>query len=179
VRLTLSALVFVLAAGCAHRPPPEAPDVRLSSLKRAAQYPWTDDGRCAVREASNGWNVLVERCYGALDLKRIRFHDLHHVCGVASVDAATLGPAVGMCLLVQPEILVGVVVVIGVVIVAEAIAEELRAAKKSCFCRCLGVPEPRKNPDPLWGKGLVGIVPYDAECRAECVSRAFPSYQCT
>jgi hypothetical protein len=39
-------------------------------LERAAQYPWVDEGACAVREASNEWKILVERCYHALDLAR-------------------------------------------------------------------------------------------------------------
>lgn len=69
MRVCLSALLLVLSTGCAHRQPPVAPDVRLSTLERAAQYPWTDDGRCAVREASNGWNMLVERCYGVMRLE--------------------------------------------------------------------------------------------------------------
>lgn len=177
MRVCFSVLLLVLATGCAHRPPPEAPDVRLSTLERAAQYPWTDDGRCAVREASNGWRGLVERCYGALDLQRIRFNDIHHTCGVASVDAATLGPAVGMCLLVQPEILVGAVVVIGVVVIAAAIAEELSTAKRrQCYCECLGVPQLTDDPDTKdpW----VGFVAYDAECRGRCLQRGFPSYRC-
>ena len=84
MRVALSVLVLMLAVSCAHRAPHEVQATRIRTLERAAQYPWTDDGRCAVREASEGWSVLVERCYGALDLRRIRFNDIHHVCGVAA-----------------------------------------------------------------------------------------------
>jgi hypothetical protein len=46
---------------------------------------------------------------------------------VASTDVASLETMVGICLLSQPELVVGAVVVIGVVVVAVAIKEELDA----------------------------------------------------
>jgi len=54
---------------------PAARDSRLANLQRAATLPWTDGGRCAVREASEPWPVLAERCYQAFDHDRIEFHD--------------------------------------------------------------------------------------------------------
>src|SRR4051812_29390872 len=56
---------------------------RLANLRRASRYPWTDDGRCAVREASGSWATLVQRCYAALDLPRIQFVDKARICPVA------------------------------------------------------------------------------------------------
>jgi len=100
-----------------------APDARLANLQRAAQYPWTDDGHCVVREASNEWPVLAERCYHALDRDRVKFRDVTGRCAVASAGAAAVG--VGLCVFVAPEIVVGAVIVIGVVVVAVAIKEEL------------------------------------------------------
>ena len=46
---------------------------------------------------------------------------------MASADAATLETMVGICLLTQPELVAGVVIVIGAVVVAVAIKEELDA----------------------------------------------------
>ena len=98
---------------------------RLANLRRAAALPWTDDGHCVVREALNEWPVLVSRCFHALDHERIRLHDPTRRCAIASAAAAALG-GVGLCILAGPEI-AGAVVVIGVVVVAGAIAEELYA----------------------------------------------------
>src|SRR5512140_1329525 len=105
---------LVLAASCAaHRdgalrePAPE--DRRLFNLKRAAQLPWTDDGRCAVREAASEWATLVERCYGALDLSRIQFVDRQGTCPVAQAEVLNeddVAQLIGICLLVQPELAV-------------------------------------------------------------------------
>ncbi|ATB35724.1 hypothetical protein CYFUS_001138 [Cystobacter fuscus] len=64
---------------------------RYANLQRAATLPWTDGGRCAVREASEPWPVLAERCYQALDHDRIEFHDLTGKCSVASAGAAAVG----------------------------------------------------------------------------------------
>lgn len=117
---------------------------RLANLKRAAQYPWNDGGRCAVRESSGKWAVLVETCYEALDLSRIRFEDKAAVCPLAQAGVITADQAmrvVGICLLVQPQLVVGAVIVIGVVVVAAAIAAEIEAAERSrkagCRCSCL------------------------------------------
>jgi len=107
---------------------------KLANLKRAAQYPWRDDGRCAVQESSGDWATLVEKCYGALDLHRIRFVDHKRVCpiaqaGVMSAEQAT--QLVGICLLVQPEVAIGVVIVIGAIVVAAAIVAEIEAVKNA------------------------------------------------
>jgi len=67
----------------------------------------------------------VERCYQSLDHDRLEFHDTTGRCAVASTDAATLG--FGLCVLVAPELILGAVIVLGVVVVAVAIKEELDA----------------------------------------------------
>lgn len=119
-------------------------DRRLANLERAAQYPWTDDGRCAVRESSGNWATLVERCYDALDRSRLRFIDHSGACPIAqagAISADEVTRLVGICLLVQPEIAIAAVVVIGVVVVAATIATEIetarRAKKPGCYCKCL------------------------------------------
>ncbi|WP_043712426.1 DUF6310 domain-containing protein [Corallococcus macrosporus] len=98
---------------------------RIANLQRAAALPWMDGGRCVVREASHPWPVLVERCYGALDHDRLEFHDTKGRCAVASAGAAAVG--VGLCVLAAPELVVGAVVVLGVVVVAAAIKDALDA----------------------------------------------------
>lgn len=119
--------------------------MRIANLQRAAQYPWLDDGACVVREASHDWNVLVETCYGALDLERMRFNDRDGSCPIASVDAATMGRMVAVCLLVQPQLIVGAVIVVRIVIVAAKIAEEL---ERSRCPPCTGsLPPPRVDSD--------------------------------
>ena len=76
--------------GAKAAPPAAAENRRLANLRRAAQYPWTDEGGCAAREAAGEWRALVEQCYGALDLSRIQFRDVEHRCPVAQADAMTL-----------------------------------------------------------------------------------------
>ncbi|NNC21945.1 hypothetical protein HRD49_36195 [Corallococcus exiguus] len=128
--LAATALLLFLSACATSTPQMKAPAVRESrftNLQRAATLPWRDEGKCVVREASQPWDVVVERCFQALDSRRIRFEDSEHRCPVASADAAALQTMVGVCLLTQPEIVVGAVIVIGVVVVAVAIAEELEA----------------------------------------------------
>ncbi|GEN12211.1 hypothetical protein SAMN05443572_107369 [Myxococcus fulvus] len=98
---------------------------RLANLQRAAELPWKDDGRCVVREASQPWPVLAERCFHALDHDRVRFNDPTRRCTVASAGAAALG--IGLCVLAAPEIVVGAVVVLGVVVVGFVIEEALEA----------------------------------------------------
>ncbi|NOK14619.1 DUF6310 domain-containing protein [Corallococcus exercitus] len=98
---------------------------RLKNLQRAATLPWRDEGRCAVREGSQPWPVLLEKCYPALDHDRIEFHDTTGRCTVASAGAAAVG--LGVCVLAAPEIAVGAVIVLGVVVVAVAIKEALDA----------------------------------------------------
>ena len=70
---------FLLSACATMDPSPgelEDPSPRLANLQRAALYPWTDDGQCVVREASNEWPILAERCFHALDRDRVRFRDV-------------------------------------------------------------------------------------------------------
>jgi hypothetical protein len=107
----------------------EAPSPRIANLQRAAQYPWTDEGHCVVREASNKWPVLAERCYHALDHDRIKFRDVTGKCAVASAGAVAVG--VGLCVFVAPEIIVGAVIIAGVAVVAAALKEELDAYERS------------------------------------------------
>jgi hypothetical protein len=102
---------------------------RVVNLKRAAELPWVDEGRCAVQEAANPWAVLVERCFHALDSRRIQFRDPERRCAVASTDAAAMGSLLGVCILSAPplglQVAIGAVVIIGVVVAAAAIAEAL------------------------------------------------------
>jgi hypothetical protein len=109
-------------------PRPQSP--RFANLQRAAQYPWTDDGKCVVREASNKWPLLAERCFHALDRDRVRFRDVTKRCPVAYAGAAA--PAAGaLCVFAAPEIVVGAVIVIGVVVVAAAIQEGIDAYQRN------------------------------------------------
>ena len=91
---TCFALLLFLSA-CTTTPPgprePAGQDPRLANLQRAATLPWTDEGRCAVQEASEPWPVLAERCFHALDHDRIEFHDTTGRCAVASAGAAAVG----------------------------------------------------------------------------------------
>ncbi len=104
---------------------PAARDPRRAHLQRAAALPWTDEGRCAVREASAPWPVLVERCFQALDHDRIAFHDPTGRCAVASIGAAVVG--IGVCVLAAPELALGAVVITGVVVVGVALQEAMDA----------------------------------------------------
>jgi hypothetical protein len=120
------ALLLLLSACATTEPRPKEPvarNPRISNLQRAATLPWTDGGRCAVREASEPWPVLVERCFHALDDERIRFQDPTGRCAVASAGAAAMG--LGVCVLAAPEIVVGAVIITGVVVVGFAIKEAL------------------------------------------------------
>jgi hypothetical protein len=103
--------------------------MRAANLQRAAQYPWTDDGHCVVREASHPWPALAERCFHALDHDRLRFRDATGRCAVASTAAVAVG--VGLCVFAAPEIIVGAVLIAGVVVVAGAIQEEWEAYERS------------------------------------------------
>ncbi|MBZ4331056.1 DUF6310 domain-containing protein [Corallococcus sp. AS-1-12] len=124
---TCVALLLLVATACATTQPPESRSPRLANLQRAAALPWRDEGRCVVREASRPWSEVVEQCFPALDTRRVRFRDVEQRCPVATADAASLQMVVGVCLLTQPEIAVGAVVVIGAVAVAVAIADALEA----------------------------------------------------
>ncbi|RKH72059.1 DUF6310 domain-containing protein [Corallococcus aberystwythensis] len=124
---TCVALLLLVVTACATTEPSVSRSPRHANLQRAATLPWRDDGRCVVREASGPWSEVVEQCFPALDTRRVRFRDIKHRCPVAMTDAASLEMVVGVCLLTQPELAVGAVVVIGVVVVAIAIKEELDA----------------------------------------------------
>jgi hypothetical protein len=135
LRRTSIALLITLSACATTNPSPakrEAPSPSFANLQRAAQYPWTDDGHCVVREASNEWPVLAERCYHALDHDRVRFRDVTRKCAVASAPAAAaaLG-GVGLCLFASPVVVTGAVIVIGTVVVAVVIKEGLDAYERS------------------------------------------------
>lgn len=189
MKATLAA-VLVGLLGCAgpqvHPGNPDNP--RLENLERAARYPWTDDGACVVRESWGDWKTLIERCYPALDLSRMQFRDVDHKCLVAQVDAATVERVVAVCILVQPELAVGAVIVLGAVIVAAAIAAEIEreqaiarvpVATKPCKCTCLGRPDPNWNPtDPEHGDPDGAMQPHPAECRTLCIIRGFKASQC-
>jgi len=154
---TCSALLLLpLLLACATTEPSpgemEAPNPRFANLQRAAQFPWTDDGHCVVREASNEWSVLAERCFHALDHDRVKFRDVTGRCAVASAGAAAVG--VGLCVFVAPEIIVGAVLIVGVVVVAGAIKEEWdayerRASRERAGPRPKNQPSPKGSPEPF------------------------------
>ncbi|MCK8498647.1 DUF6310 domain-containing protein [Myxococcus fulvus] len=133
MRLRACAALLLLLSACATtEPSPRAAatrNPRVANLQRAAELPWVDGGRCVVREASNEWAVLVERCFHALDHDRLEFRDVTGRCSVASTGAAVLG--LGVCVLIAPEIIVGAVIVAGAVVVAAAISEELAAYRRA------------------------------------------------
>ena len=95
MRLRACFALLLFLSACTTTPPsprePAARDPRLANLQRAAKLPWTDGGQCAVREASEPWPVLAERCFHALDHDRVEFHDPTGRCAVASAGAAALG----------------------------------------------------------------------------------------
>lgn len=124
-------LLLLLAACATSTPSPSARGTRsqrIANLQRTAGLPWTDGGQCVVREASQPWPVLIERCYQALDHDRLEFQDTEGRCAVASAGAGAMG--LGLCVLVAPEIVVGAVIVLGVVVVAVAIKKELDAYER-------------------------------------------------
>ncbi|GMT96086.1 hypothetical protein KH5H1_02050 [Corallococcus caeni] len=129
MRIHACIAILLLISACATTDPatkaPAARGRRIGNLQRAAALPWRDGGKCVVREASQPWPILVERCYRALDHDRVEFHDTEGRCAVASSGAAAVG--LGFCVLAAPEIVVGAVIVLGVVVVAVAIKEELDA----------------------------------------------------
>jgi len=123
-----AALLLFLSACATSAPSPReraSRNPRFANLQRAATLPWIDGGRCAVREASQPWPVLAERCFAALDDDRVRFNDRTGRCAIASAGAAALG--IGLCVLAAPEIVVGTVIVLGVVVVGVVIKEALDA----------------------------------------------------
>jgi len=142
-RACIALLLYVSACATSAPSPrePVAQDPRLVNLQRAATLPWTDGGRCAVREASEPWPLLAERCFHTLDHERIEFHDTTGRCAVASAGAAALG--VGLCVLAAPEIVVGAVIVAGVVVVGFAIKEAL-----DTYAEKRGRPQVQVRPAP-------------------------------
>jgi hypothetical protein len=119
-------LLLLLSACATSTPSPNVRGTRsqrVANLQRAAPLPWRDGGQCVVREASQPWAMLVERCYQALDHDRIEFHDTTGRCAVAGAGAV----GIGFCVLAAPEIAVGAVVVLGVVVVAVAIKKAMDA----------------------------------------------------
>ncbi|ATB51208.1 DUF6310 domain-containing protein [Corallococcus macrosporus] len=131
LRACVALLLFLSACATSSSNPQgrAARSQRVANLQRAATLPWADGGRCVVREASNEWAVLVERCYHALDHDRIEFRDVTGRCAVASAGAAAIG--LGVCILIAPEIVIGAVIVAGTVAVAVAIKEELDAHRRA------------------------------------------------
>jgi hypothetical protein len=129
MRLRACAALQLFLSACATSAPSPTErasrDPRVANLQRAATLPWTDEGRCAVREASQPWPVLAERCFASLDHDRVRFNDRTGRCAVASAGAAVLG--IGLCVLAAPEIVAGTVIVLGVVVVGVVIKESLDA----------------------------------------------------
>jgi hypothetical protein len=127
-------LLLLLLSACATMDPNpgevEDPSPRFANLQRAAQFPWTDDGHCVVREASDEWPILAERCFHALDRDRVRFRDVTGRCAVAYAGAAAPA-AVALCVFAAPEIVVGAVIVIGAVAVAAAIQEGIDAYQRN------------------------------------------------
>src|SRR3954465_9220936 len=131
---TCAALLLLLSACAtteANRRTAVAPDRRVTNLRRAATLPWVDEGRCVVREASNEWRVLAERCYHALDLGRIRFRDVTGKCRVAQAGPAVMALEVGVCVLAGPEIAGAIIIVGSALVVAYAIHEALEAYERS------------------------------------------------
>jgi len=95
-RANFSILLLAFLTGCAGSRQHSLGDsinrsTRIDNLRKAVQLPWVDDGSCAVREALNEWPVVVERCFYALDLQKIRFAVSTGKCAVASADVTALG----------------------------------------------------------------------------------------
>jgi len=146
---TSVALLLLLSACATIEPSPKEPaarNPRVANLQRAATLPWKDGGRCVVREASQPWPVLAERCFHALDHDRVRFNDRAGRCAVASAGTAALG--IGLCVLAAPEIVVGAVIVVGVVVVGVAIKEALDAYELRGSNREEVEPAPQTKPAP-------------------------------
>jgi len=185
------ALLLFLSACATSAPSPKEPaarNSRIANLQRAAKLPWTDGGRCVVREDSQPWPVLAERCFQALDHDRIRFNDPTGRCAVASAGAAALG--IGLCVLAAPEIVVGAVIVVGVVVVGVAIKEALDAHELRGSSSEEVEPAPqtksgpqmvpsanqKPKPEPLGQDWFppVPTEPRERERRPECVPKRVP-----
>jgi len=149
MRLRACFALLLFLSACTTTPPsprePATRDPRLANLQRAAKLPWTDGGRCAVREASEPWPELAERCFHALDHDRVRFRDITGRCAVASAGAAV---SVGLCVLAAPEFVVGAVIVVGVVAVGFVIKEALDAYELKWADQEDSRPAPETRPVP-------------------------------
>jgi len=181
---TCTALLLLLSACATTEASPKeaaARNPRLANLQRAATLPWRDGGRCGVREASQPWPVLAERCYQALDHDRIRFNDTTGRCAVASAGTAALG--IGLCVLAAPEIAAGAVIVVGVVVVGVVIKEALDAyelrgsSSEEIGSASQTKPAPQESsasrkpkPEPAGQDGFppVPTEPVERERRPEC-----------
>ncbi len=155
---------------------------RLANLQRAALYPWTDDGHCVVREASNEWPILAERCFHTLERDRVRFRDVTRKCAVASAPAAAAAVPLGvaLCIFASPAVVTGAVVVIGSVVVAAAIQEAIHTyqrnaarerAKPKTQTRPSSKQEPVTNREPKpegLGRDWLPPVSSDPSERPEC-----------
>jgi len=150
MRLRACAALLLFLSACATSAPRPRERVsqnpRIANLQRAATLPWKDEGRCTVREASQPWPVLAERCFHALDHDRVRFNDRTRRCAVASAGAAALG--LGLCVLAAPEIVVGTVIVLGVVVVGVALKEALDAYELRGSSSEDVAPAPQTKPAP-------------------------------
>lgn len=123
----------------------ETPSPTFANLQRAARYPWLDDGHCVVREASNAWPILAERCFHALNRDKVRFRDPTNRCAVASASAAVVPVGVALCVFASPAVVTGAVVVVGTVVVAAAIQEALDAYQRHASLDDVK-PETRTHP---------------------------------
>jgi hypothetical protein len=127
--------------------------------------------------------VLVERCYRTLDHDRLDFRDTTGRCSIASADAAAMG--LGFCVLAAPEIAVGAVIVLGVVVVGVAIEEAMDAYElRHAFPEEAGTSrgtkvasreaeaqrEPKRKPEPAGQDGFPPVPPkpLDRERHPEC-----------
>nr|WP_164021025.1 DUF6310 domain-containing protein [Pyxidicoccus trucidator] len=150
MRLRACAALLLFLSACATSAPSPTESAsrnpRIANLERAATLPWTDGGRCVVREASQPWPVLAERCFAVLDHDRIRFNDRTGRCAVASTGAAALG--IGLCVLAAPEIVVGTVIILGVVVVGVVIKEALDAYELRGSSTEEVEPAPQTKPAP-------------------------------
>ena len=135
LRTCSAPLLLLLLSACATLDPlpgePEDPSPRLANLQRAALYPWTDDGQCVVREASNEWPILAERCFHALERDRVKFRDVTKKCAVASAAAAAVPMGVALCIFASPAVVTGAVIVISTVVVAAAIQEAIHTYQRN------------------------------------------------
>jgi hypothetical protein len=106
-----------------------------------------------MREASNPWPALAERCFDTLDHDRIRFSDVTGRCAVAAAPAAAATLAgIGLCLFASPAVITGAVIVIGTVVVAAAIQEGINAHERNAArerAKLKAQPRPSSEQEPV------------------------------